>query len=100
MVGPTKFHHFKTRNLLIQGGPYINLRLSKHINSGSVFSKTLHVVSNFSRLILHALFTAIPLTCVSPVFENCKIRMKFQEISESLKQQKISQKLQEIFLHR
>ena len=31
----------------------------------------------------YSLFTAIPLTYVSPVFENCKILLKFQEIQKN-----------------
>ena len=50
------------------------------------FSRTLRVVSNFGIgcMAINTSFTAIPLTCMYPVFENCKIRMKFQKISEKL----------------
>ena len=44
----------------------------------------------------NTVFTAIPLACASPVFESCKIRIKFQMISEKLKHQKSLENYPEI----
>ena len=44
----------------------------------------------------NTVFTAIPLAFASPVFDSCKIRTKFQEISEKLKHQKILENYPEI----
>ena len=83
-------------------------QVSDHCPLGYLFSKTLHVVSNFSRLAINTVYLVycLPLACASPVFEDCKIRTKFQDISENLKGQKISPNLQvlktcqELFMHK
>ena len=64
---------------------YQSLFINKaNVNRGSRYGMT-------CSLAMYTLFTAIPLTYMSPVFENCKIQIKFQVISEKLKHQKISE---------